>query len=565
LPRGLSVTLALVVGTVLILPQAWAVSMGDPNPELKDRNSQLALALRLEKENKWAQACRIYADILKQFRDDAESRQGLQRCFRHEQQLRRHQDPSYFKQIQALDYADAVSLYKIMLAGLQDHYVERPSPDVLFKQGLEEFRFALEHRVLDKYLPSRLSDRQKDEVRVRFLAALARWEQRPVLTIDDAEKLVREVAMAAQHPIRSGGLDLTTNLVVMEFACGACTALDEYTFYLTPGQLRALANSVKRRKVVGVGIELTIRDDKLVITRILAGSPAEKERLKPEDQITRIDKRIATDLTATAAMGLLKGPAGTTVELEVITDGMQARLVTLKRQRFTLRSVEAGWLVEKPDMEMEKPPEIGYIQIFQFQKTTPQELDTALVYLRDGGLRGLILDLRGNPGGSFEAAVDCARRFLSSGVIVITKTHDAKPTRHLVKNGSGVPCLAKDIPIVILVDGDTASAAEVLAGALKDQERATLVGQTTFGKMCSQQLLQLAVIKGGALLGGIRVTVARFYSPKGQPYSGQGVAPHVQVERYVGGDRSEDHQLVQAKKVVTERMKSDPMKMAMRP
>src|SRR5262249_12628046 len=105
------------------------------------------------------------------------------------------------------------------------------------------------------------------------------------------------------------------------------------------------------------------------------------------------------------------------------------------------------------------------------------------------------------------------------------------------------------------------SAAEVLAGALKDNKRAKLVGQNTFGKVCSQQVLQLTVIKGGSLLGGIRITVARFYSPNGLPYSGQGIVPHVSAERYIGSDHTDHHQVEEAKRLVAESMKPGPMPM----
>jgi len=252
-------------------------------------------------------------------------------------------------------------------------------------------------------------------------------------------------------------------------------------------------------------------------------------------------------------MDRLRGKVGTIVELGITSDGMFVRPVVLKRQELAPRSVEFGMLWETPmpmsTMERQKT-DIGYIQILNFQKATPQELDNAILFLKDGGLKGLILDLRGNAGGSFEAAVDCARRFLSSGVIVTTKDSQAKLTRHMVKSGSMIVPLT--VPMVVLVDGDTASAAEILAGALKDNGKAKLVGQTTFGKGCSQRLLQLTAVKGGAVVGAIRVTVAKFLSPKGEAYSGRGISPDVFAERHLDPDGMDDHQLEEAKVLVQE-------------
>jgi carboxyl-terminal processing protease len=547
----------LGVWTAWLLPQASATSSAVttlPANRIKQLSDE---ALILEKQGRWADAWQKYNEILREDRAYPEIRQRLQQCARRWQQLRRHAEKAYRDQVLRLKYSEILNVYEGLLRDLQDHYVDRTNLDQLYKRGVNEFRFALENRVLLRYMGGRLEAREKEYLCRAFAAKLTGWEQKSILSRADAVKQVREIAMAAQRPLTSGGLDLNANLVVMEFACGACAALDEYTFYLTPGQLRKLTDAVnKPRSVVGVGIELYAKDSRLLIARVLPRSPAEDEGLRPDDEITRIDKRSTENLTPDAAMDLLKGAAGTAVEIGVVSiDGME-RPVSLKRKRLVPRSVEFGWLVEKMEMSMEnqKQTEIGYIQILHFHKNTPQELDAALLNLRQGGMRGLILDLRGNPGGSFEAAVDCARRFLSSGVIVTTKKHDAKPTKYIVKSGSLIAPVPEDIPIAVLVDGDTASAAEVLAGALKDNKRATLVGRTTFGKLCSQQLL----VKE---LGGIRITVARFYSPNGLPYSRQGIAPHVPAERYVGGDRLEDHQLMEAKRLVAETMKSDPMPM----
>jgi carboxyl-terminal processing protease len=246
------------------------------------------------------------------------------------------------------------------------------------------------------------------------------------------------------------------------------------------------------------------------------------------------------------------------VELAVARDGMEMQPVSLKRRKLTPRSVEFGWLWQKSMSVSTERTEIAYIQIYNFQKTTPQELDNAILALKEGGVKGLILDLRGNAGGSFEAAVDSARRFLSSGMIVATKDKQAKVTKHMVRNGSTIVPLT--VPMVVLVDGETASAAEVLAGALKENGRARLVGQTTFGKGCSQGLLQLVAVKGGTAVGAIRITMAKFLSPKGEAYSGRGISPDIFAERHLDLSGMDDHQLEEAKAEI-EKLTPRPMKL----
>jgi len=175
-----------------------------------------------------------------------------------------------------------------------------------------------------------------------------------------------------------------------------------------------------------------------------------------------------------------------------------------------------------------RSPEMGYVQITHFQETTPQEVDDAFFALSKSGMKSLILDLRGNPGGLVDAAIDVARRFLTSGVITSSENFDPRlSTVYQARNAA-----AWTIPLAVLVDADTASAAEVLAGALKDNARARLLGQPTFGKGSSQGLIRLPDAIGGLPTGGLRLTIARFFSPKGLPYAGLGVTPDLLLQPF---------------------------------
>ncbi|HZT78850.1 MAG TPA: S41 family peptidase, partial [Gemmataceae bacterium] len=242
------------------------------------------------------------------------------------------------------------------------------------------------------------------------------------------------------------------------------------------------------------------------------------------------------------------GEAGSTVELDVLSKatGLK-RKVKVERQFVAIPSVVPYPLLVDG---------VGYIRILSFQKTTPQDLRSALLQLRSQpeGLKALVLDLRGNLGGSFEAGVQVAEQFLSEGVIVYTQLR----TKEEPRRASNPAALT--VPLVVLVDAETASAAEVVAGALKDNGRATLVGQPTYGKGSIQCLVKLDSLKAG-----LQVTVARFSSPERVPYDGNGVTPHRLVENsmMLMTDQQRDTALQLAKEMAAEMpmpLKMPPMR-----
>ncbi|MBV9125134.1 MAG: S41 family peptidase, partial [Planctomycetes bacterium] len=298
--------------------------------------------------------------------------------------------------------------------------------------------------------------------------------------------------------------------------CGACNGLDEYTYYLTPGQLAETYASLKG-EVVGVGIEdVAVEEGKLIIKALLPGSAATKAGLQVGDRILRLDKKPVDNLTGDGALDRFRGEVGTTIDLEILSPGYrEPRLCTLTREAVQVKSVVGTDMLD-PRMG------IGYFQLVDFQESTVQEMDDAITSLQMQGMKALILDLRGNPGGLFEVAIQIAERFLAEGIIVATQS----PVHSQNKTYEANNLEALDFPLVVLIDGDTASAAEVVAGALKENRRATLVGQTTYGKGSIQ-----CVVKLDTVPAGIRITLAKFFSPQGHPYNGCGVTPHIVVDR----------------------------------
>jgi carboxyl-terminal processing protease len=484
-----------------------------------------------ERQRDWEKACEVYERLLGYGRNLPELRERYRNALRRFYQVRRHsRDDTYLKDVLSLKYSQALRLYEVVLYNLLEGSLDKQklNPGLLFRKGLEELINALADPV---FCQAHLRGLRPEDTRV-FRNYLQRAWGAPagVLTREQVVDQVREIAMKALS-----GLNLNATTVVMEFACGSCYAIDDYTVYLTPSQFRELADLLKG-EYVGVGLRLAVVGGKLRIDEIIPGSPAaqlfrmqEKMDDPPQPRlyaglvILSIDKKPAAALSAEAAMRLLEGEVGTQVELVVVNGQGVLDQVTLVRQPFVIPSV--AWRMESGA--------VGYLRITSFQETTLQDLDTGLAELQKQGMKALILDLRGNGGGLFEVGVETARRFLTSGVIVSTQHQDSKLNAiHHARNPA-----ALTLPLIVLVDGDTASAAEVVAGALKDNKRARVVGQTTYGKGCSQGLLRLPTQgllrlppkPGGGATGGLRVTVARFFSPAGHPYTGRGVVPHIPV------------------------------------
>jgi carboxyl-terminal processing protease len=501
-----------LLGTVLSL---GILSLPLPLHAATDGQSASFLELRrqakeFEKQGDWIRACEIYEQILGKHRQRTDIKEQYLTCLRHCQQLQRHQDATYRRQIATLSLTQALDIYGDILARLRSAYVDRDrtDPGALFQQGLDELRFALEDAGFRQdFLPGVDAEAVRD-----FREQLGpTWGNRPLRRPADAQALVREVALAAHKT-----LGIKPVLVVLEFGSGACSGLDEYTLYVPPGKYAELCASL-RGETVGIGMEVAKENNLLLVSQVLPGSPAALAGIKAGDRLLRLGNKSAAGLTAEAAAELLRGEAGTALEVQVLPAGEStSRTLKLVRDRVAIPSVS------EPQFLGDRTAGIGYLQLVSFQESTVRELDDALAKLQMAGMRALLLDLRGNPGGLVDAAVGVVERFISAGVIAYTRGQLREYNRtHEANHG-----VAMQVPLVVLIDGETSSAAEMVAGALKDHGRATLVGQMTFGKGTIQRYWRLT-----AAPAGLRLTVAKFFSPRGHAYNGIGVTPHVEVER----------------------------------
>jgi carboxyl-terminal processing protease len=296
---------------------------------------------------------------------------------------------------------------------------------------------------------------------------------------------------------------------------GMVSSLDPYSAYLD-GEDYDEVKIMSTGQYSGVGIEVSMEDEEVVVVSPFEGSPAAAAGIRPGDVISTIDGVPVNTTTLADTIGRMRGKEGTSVKIGILRQGSAEPLqFTLKRSRVELHSVRSELL----------EPGMGYVRISEFSESTGDDLEAALKDLRKhngAALKGLVLDLRNNPGGVLEAAVSVSDTFLDSGVIVTAKGRtpeskfemDATPGDAL--NGA---------PIVILINGGSASAAEIVAGALKDNHRAKLMGRTTFGKGSVQTVIPLPGDRA------LKLTTSLYYTPSGISINHRGIAPDIELER----------------------------------
>jgi carboxyl-terminal processing protease len=260
-------------------------------------------------------------------------------------------------------------------------------------------------------------------------------------------------------------------------------------------------------------VELKAAADGLLVVNVIPGSPAERSGLRGGDHLVGIGGRSIAGLGVDEAAQLLQGPEGSLVTLAILRSPAPARAVTVRREHVEVPSIEGERIVDTA-------AGIAYLKLTSFQKTTTADLEAALRRLDAAGMRALVLDLRGNPGGLLSAAVDVADLFLERGLVVATRGRSPEEDFNYSAGRPGTWRL----PLVVLIDNDSASSSEIFAGAVRDHGRGTIVGSRSYGKGSIQGIFPLD--SAGV---GMRLTTAKFFSPRGLPYSGVGVEPHVPV------------------------------------
>jgi len=288
---------------------------------------------------------------------------------------------------------------------------------------------------------------------------------------------------------------------------------DPYSVYYTEEELNDLMTDTAGI-YYGIGAYVSLDEDMNLprISGVMPGTPAERAELMTDDIIYEVDKESTQGLKLDEVVSLIKGPEGTTVHLTLLRGSKMEEIeVDVERSAVEVPTVNTKLLGENEN--------IGYLQITEFDDITPDQFTEGMAELRESNIEGLIIDLRSNPGGSLQAVCDIARQILPKGIIVYTVDRNGEREDYTCDGAHEI-----DIPVVVLVNQYSASASEILSGAIKDYKLGKLVGMTTFGKGIVQRVFDL---KDGT---AVKLTVSNYYTPNGNNIHGIGIEPDVEVE-----------------------------------
>ncbi|MBU1234720.1 MAG: S41 family peptidase [Proteobacteria bacterium] len=320
--------------------------------------------------------------------------------------------------------------------------------------------------------------------------------------------------------------EIDTNETLEGAINGMLLSLDPHSSYLTANDFEELQDET-RGSFSGIGVEITVRDGILTVISPIEGTPADKAGLQAKDLIVKINGEVTKNMPSMDAIKKLRGPKGSEVTISIYRDGWQdLKEITLVRDIISLQSISGAFL----------EPGFAYIRITNFQGQTTKDLKEKLVKLNnEQQIKGLILDLRNNPGGLFDQAISVADTFLEEGLIVYTKGR--LPEQNMTfqahaNNGKNL------YPLVVLVNEGSASASEIVAGAIQDHKRGVIVGTQTFGKGSVQTILPMP---DGA---GLRLTTARYYTPNGRSIQATGIVPDVEVPRLPYTEQAEEKRIL---------------------
>ncbi len=294
---------------------------------------------------------------------------------------------------------------------------------------------------------------------------------------------------------------------------GMLSSLDPYSQFMDPDTYNEMKVETEG-EFGGIGIEITIKDNLLTIISPIDDTPAYNAGLKAGDKIVKIDGEITKDLTLIGAVKRLRGKPGTEVDITVLRE-TERRLLdfTITRSIIKIESIKKSEFIE---------PGIGYIRLVEFQENTQRDLEKGLKELEERDIKGLILDIRNNPGGLLDAAVEVAGKFLEEGMVIVSTKGRIESQDLVFKSRNKNKHL--DYPMVVLINGGSASASEIVAGAIQDHKRGIILGTKSFGKGSVQTVMPLS--DGSA----VRLTTSKYFTPNSRSIHGEGIMPDIVVE-----------------------------------
>jgi len=472
---------------------------------LEDIQTVVNRGSEFEKNRSWRDAIRHYKKSLKKWPQNDHLVRGLRRSQFQFAVTRRYGDSTFVQSLKPMDKNAALSLYDDILANVQGYYVDPINTTSLVAHGTESLWLALGNQ---KFLDENLfgaDPKRVEEVRRKLFE---NYWNKPVNFRMGARDLIQDVCKMCQEEV---GLD--SGPVVMEYVFGATNCLDDYSNVLTPGKRQDLYGNIKG-EFVGIGIIMEAEiGEGMKLVQVLPESPASEAGIRGGDFIVSIDNQDCRFMTTEEAANLLSGKSGSSVQLEIVRNEKSTFQANCVRREVKVKSIPYAAIIDDER-------KIGYIQMTGFQRSTVEELDNALAKLNQQGMKSLIWDVRENPGGLLTASIEVLDRFIDEGIIVSTKGRVPDQNSSYTAHRPGT----WDMPIVLLIDGNSASASEIVAGAIRDHKRGIIVGRKSFGKWSVQSIFDL---RYGT---GIRITTAKFYSPNDKTYGKIGLTPDVHVQ-----------------------------------
>ena len=547
---------------------------------VKDLTAKVAArAAEYEKKGDWIESLQLYTDLNSLYEIDTRYKPDMQRLARRTRLLAVYTPEAFYETRKALlekqikeraeelkaegttqpaktattlpsdddDLTPSFTSWKDYVEGIQPDmgmdairrartdWVELTSYDTLVKGGVDALRLFLTTPELAKEFPKLADPAARETFSNALDAALAKDASAKEKSMNDVEEVLQNLIN-----VSAASVGLPSEVIVMEFTDGAMEKLDPFSAVIWPHE-RAEFDKTMRGTFGGVGIMIGLESGKLQVISPLEDTPAFHAGIQAGDVITAIDGVSALNISIDQAVHKIMGKPGTMVSLKIKRGNDQPKEYQLTRDLIKVSSVKG---IERQDGDPSKwnfmlDPEskIGYIRITGFQDDTADELRDALTQLKSDGMRGLILDLRFNPGGLLRAAVDICDMFIPQGVIVSTRgrSAEAKEYKWTAHNDTMVP---PTMPVVVLVNQYSASASEIFSGAMQDLNRGLIIGHRSFGKGSVQNLIGIGSEMAGAdaTAAEMKLTMAYYYLPNGENLHRRdgatkwGVDPNVAVD-----------------------------------
>lgn len=474
------------------------------NREQREIDDVLREGMQLEGEDRWREAMQVYENGFRRFHHDQIKRRLDVARMRFDFE-RRYHDQGYLQMIEVEGSRVASSVLSEVLLKIDAYHVDRPNWAEIARHGVNSLSLAI----------------SQPSFREHAMPANSRVDTETM--IGEIDRLFHSRAFINRHDLHAFVTDIDATLrqrwgvasapIYYEFACAGLSSLDWYSSFLTADQYDEVISQIDGN-FVGLGIELQPQPEFLEVVNVIGNGPAGEAGMRGGDRIVGIDSVAVSEIGGDAAADRLRGPEGSLVDLVIDPVNGERQTIRIRRRRVEIPSLERIEIVDEQNG-------VGYIHLSSFQRTTGDEFRNALWQLHRQGMRSLIVDVRGNPGGLLDASVDVANLFLTQGTIVSTRGRNPKEDRNRSAHFDGT----WQVPLTVLIDSNSASASEIFAGAIRDHKRGTLIGEKSYGKGSVQGIFPL-----NSNGGGMRLTTAKFFSPVGQAISIQGVNPDIEVQ-----------------------------------